>query len=125
MAILSKDQILGAPDLQRETVPVPEWGEGAEVIISEMSGEAADDWAAETYTVDGDGEDAKVKVNRKNFQARAVAACLVDEAGNRLFTTEEVAKLGRKSGKVLGRLFSVADRLNGLTPKSRKALEKN
>lgn len=121
MAILNKDAILAASDLKHETVEVPEWG--GEVIVSEMTGEDSDAWSDESYSLSEDGK--SVKVNRANFKARLVAACVVDEEGNRMFTTEDVAALGRKSAKALARLFEAADRLNGITPRSREALEKN
>jgi hypothetical protein len=42
MAILNREAILGAVDLKKELVKVPEWG--GEVYISMMTGEARDAW---------------------------------------------------------------------------------
>lgn len=121
MPVLNAEQIIGAEDLKRELVAVPEWGEGAEVIVSEMTGEARDEWGTAAYRIDGD----KVELVKKNFRATLLAFCLVGEDGERLFGPADVAKLGRKSGKVLDRLFAVADRLNGITGKAVADIEKN
>jgi hypothetical protein len=39
---------------------------------------------------------------------------LCDSQGDRLFDDSEIAALGRKSARALDRVFSVAQRLNGI-----------
>lgn len=104
--MLTKEQILAAPDLKRETVTVLEWG--GDVIVSEMT--AADKDAYELGLFDGEGANRTLK--RDNMRARTLSFCLVDENGDRMFTEEEVVKLGKKNGKVVSRLFDIANRLN-------------
>jgi hypothetical protein len=108
---LNRDQILEASDLKTETVEVPEWG--GDVIVARMSGAARDAWESGLIIRDG----KKVTPNMENMRARLVAATVVDEAGNALFTEKDVAALGRKSGAALDRICKVAQRINGLTDK--------
>lgn len=115
MSLLTKDQILSIDDKPTQDVPVPEWG--GEVRIRTMSASERDKWESETY---GDG-----KVNTVDFRARFVALCIVDEAGKRMFTDEDVNQLGEKSAAALQRVFNAAQALNALTKKDIEELEKN
>ena len=103
MNILSKDAILAADDLPRETVNVPEWG--GEVLVRTMSGTDRDAFEASLLEKDG---------RMENVRARLVALTLCDSQGDRLFDDSEIAALGRKSACALDRVFSVAQRLNGI-----------
>ena len=103
MNILSKDAILAADDLPRETVNVPEWG--GEVLVRSMSGTDRDAFEASLIEKDG---------RMENVRARLVALTLCDAQGDRLFDDSEIVTLGRKSARALDRVFSVAQRLNGI-----------
>ena len=103
MNILSKDAILAADDLPRETVNIPEWG--GEVLVRTMSGTDRDAFEASLLEKDG---------RMENVRARLVALTLCDLQGDRLFNDSEIAALGRKSARALDRVFSVAQRLNGI-----------
>ena len=103
MNILSKDAILAADDLPRETVNIPEWG--GEVLVRTMSGTDRDAFEASLLEKDG---------RMENVRARLVALTLCDSQGDRLFDDSEIAALGRKSARALDRVFSVAQRLNGI-----------
>jgi len=103
MNILSKDAILAADDLPRETVNIPEWG--GEVLVRTMSGKDRDAFEASLLEKDG---------RMENVRARLVALTLCDSQGDRLFDDSEIAALGRKSARALDRVFSVAQRLNGI-----------
>jgi len=104
MALLDKMGILNAPDLKRETVPVPEWSEGATVIVQEMTALDRDRLRRE--------QTALPEGNPLNLAARVLVRCLITADGSRLFVDEEAEALGRKSTIVLDRLFGVACRLN-------------
>jgi hypothetical protein len=124
MPLITKQQILSVRDLPFEDVPVPEWGEGAEVRITTMSGIQKDDWESTVFAVGPDGKTAEL--NKQNFTANLLARTIVDEAGNRIFSTaEEVLLLGEKSGKVLARLYQVAKRLNSIGVDEEEKVEKN
>lgn len=118
MSVLTKDQILAAVDLPREEVSVPEWG-GA-VVVRGLTGKERDQFEASLV----DGKD-KNKTNLNNIRARLVALTLVDSKDNRLFSDEDVEKLGAKSAQVLDRLFETAQRLSGLKRDSVEELAGN
>lgn len=113
MAILSKDQILGAADLKTQVVPVPEWK--GEVVVSEMTAAARMEWEMDAF------DDAGKPV-MANWKAKLVARCVVDEKGELLFTVDEI---GRKSAPAVNRLYAVAVEINGLGPKAVEEEAKN
>lgn len=111
--ILTKSTILAANDLPSESVPVPEWG--GDVLVRTMSGTDRD--AFEASLLDKDGR-------MQNVRARLVALSLCDANGARLFEDNEIAALGLKSARALDRVFSVAQRLNGIGAEQAVAVKK-
>lgn len=105
---LSRDQILSADDRKSRAVAVPEWG--GEVLVSTMSGSARDAWEQSLLT----RRNGKTEPNMENMRARLVAATVVDEAGQRLFSDADVEALGRKSAAALERVCKVAQSLNAI-----------
>lgn len=114
--VLNRDAILESNDLISEEVQVPEWG--GSVFVREMSGADRDAWEASLINDKG-------KTNLENIRARMVSFCVVDEHGNRLFSDKDVDLLGKKSGKALDRITSVAQRLNKLTDKELQEVKKS
>ena len=119
MTLLTKSAILAADDLKNEDVDVPEWG--GTVRVRAFSGRERD--AFEASLVRGDGKDRKVDLT--NMRARLVALTVVDESGQKVFTQDDVDLLGAKSGSALDRVFSVAQKLNGLSGADVEELTKN
>jgi hypothetical protein len=119
MPLLTREQILAADDLKRETIPVPEWG--GDVIVKSLTGAERD--AFEDSVVKQRGKSREL--NLRNARARLVSLSLIDEAGNRLFTDADVELLGKKSAAALDRVFSAAQRLSGLTENDIDELAKN
>lgn len=111
MALLSKDDILGADDLPTEDVPVPEWG--GDVRVRGLTGVERDRFEFGMAAV-------KDKPEEANFRAQIVGRCIVDEDGKRLFTDKELVKLGAKSGAALDRVFDVVRGLSGMGDKALK-----
>lgn len=105
---LSKAEILAKDDLKKEEVFVPEWD--AWVIVQSMSASQRDRFEAGTVVRNG----KKVTTNLENIRARLCLLCMVDENGERLFQEEDTWPLGGKSASALDRIFTVAQRLNGL-----------
>lgn len=103
MNTLTKEAILAADDLPRERVVVPEWG--GDVFVRTMTGTDRD--AFETSLLGKDGR-------MENVRARLVSLTLCNEAGTRIFDDSEIVALGAKSARALDRVFSVAQRLNGI-----------
>ena len=119
MSFLNRESILGSEDLAREEVQVPEWG--GSIYVRCMTGTERDAFECEVYANRG----KELQVNTENFRARLLVRTLVDEKGDRIFADADIGALGQKSGKALDRLYSVAKRLSGLSPKDVDELTKN
>ena len=117
---LTRDAILTADDEQLRIVEVPEWGgnvrvrglSGTERGLFEQTcneevpaGNRAQRRAGQTVN----------KTKTEIIMPTLCAWCIVDESGERLFTDDDVAALGAKSGKALDRVFDVATQLSGLS----------
>ena len=116
---LSREEILGADDIEYTDVPVPEWG--GSVRIGTMGGEARDQW--ELFLLNGRDKDDKLRA--RNIRATLVALSVVDEAGELLFTFADVMALGKKSAVALDRVYGEAKRFNRLADKDVEDVEKN
>lgn len=119
MAILTKEQILAADDLPRESVEVPEWG--GEVLVRALTAGERDAFEAELTERRG----KQIEVNLRDVRAKLCSRAICDGDGKRLFTDQEVQTLAAKSASALTRVFEVAQRLSGLTGADVEALTKN
>lgn len=108
--MLTKEQILAADDLETVSVDVPEWG--GEVLVSVMSGTARDEYEQSLFKFQSDGV---AKQDLSNSRAKLLAVCLVDENGNRLFSSRDIVALGKKNTRALDRVYAVADQLNSVS----------
>jgi hypothetical protein len=120
-----KEKILASDDLPFQDVPTSEWEKAGvpTVRIRTMSAADRDTWEAAALIARARAEGTD---RLRNLRAELVARCAVDpETGERIFADEDVEALGKKSAKVLDRLFSVATDLNAVTDSDMKALEKN
>ena len=98
MAILTAEEILGAQDVQYETVSVPEWG--GEVKIRSL-----DSFAVIQFTGPEKRQDAASLV---------VALSVCDDEGELIFKTADVQKLKAKNVHAIMRISRAALKLNGL-----------
>lgn len=105
---LTKDQILGADDLRRESVSVPEWG--GDVWVGVMTGRQRDALESGQFRLQKSGDPMA------NMRARMAVYTVTNEDGSPMFTEADIPKLAGKSGVALGRIFTVATRLNGMSP---------
>ncbi len=119
---LTKQQILAADDCKKERIDVPEWG--GEVWVRVMSGTERDMFEAELYGEPSRNGTAR-KLNLRNVRAKLATLTMCDASGNRLFTDKEMDELGKKSSAALDRVFSVAQRLNGMTDADVEEMAKN
>jgi hypothetical protein len=108
MASLTRDAILSVDDRPTEQVDVPEWG--GHVLVSTMTGQERDRFEASLLDEKGQNRSA----NMDNLRARLATLCCVDDDGNRLFSQSDIEELGRKSALALNRIFTAAQRLNGI-----------
>lgn len=113
MGLLTKEAILAADDLPRKLVNVPEWG--GDVFVRTMTGTDRDAFEASLIGKEG---------RMENVRARLVSLTLCNEAGERMFDDAEIAALGKKSARALDRVFSVAQRLNGIGTEQVEAAKK-
>lgn len=118
--VLGRDAILAAPDLTTHRVEVPEWG-GA-VYVRGLTAAERDAFEASIVQV---GADGSKQVATGNIRARLVVLGCCDEAGERLFTDEDVAALGAKSAGALERLFDTIRHLSAMTDEDLAQLEGN
>lgn len=120
MALLSRDQILAADDRPSEEIDVPEWG-GA-VRVRGLSGQGRDEYFASMTVVRKPGE--RPSMDTANATAKLVARCIVGEDNEPMFTQSDVHALGELSGIALDRVFTVAQRLSGLSEEDMAELGK-
>ena len=120
-----RDKILAAQDRPHIDVPTPEWkGEGVETVrVITMASDDRDEWEAAALIARA----KEVGTSRlRGLRAELVVRCAIDpETGERIFKSEDVVELGKKSAKVVDRLFAAATELNAVTEADMKALEKN
>lgn len=99
--LLTKEQILGAPDRLFKVIHVALWG--GDVRIGSM-----------TAYDEAEMQSSREK-NPLNLMALLVATCVIDENEERLFTMDDVVKLGKKNPKVLDMLFDECVELNRMS----------
>lgn len=115
--MLTATDILECADLgSPEKVEIPEWNDHVYVRI--MSGAERDQWEILTTTLIKNPEII-------NVRAALCAMTICDKSGQRLFTNDQIEKLGEKSAIPLDRVFAVAKRINKLSEEDIEELEKN
>lgn len=138
--LLRKADILAAPKLPLDEVPVPEWGEGAVVTVQAMSGHdrAALEAAVAVYQeclraaatgkdfADKPVADGAVPLRRApNLHALVAQRGMVDaETRAPLFSAAEVAVLEQLHAGPLARIYDVVMRLSATTAADKAALER-
>lgn len=112
MAGLSKAAILSAKDVRVEKFEVKEWG--GDVFIRTLSGTERDAF-----------EESFLEDRKRSIRERFLVLTLCDEGGNRLFTDEEIAELGKKNSTVLNRIFDKAWAINAFRSEDVDAMGKD
>jgi hypothetical protein len=120
MEFLTKEQILGASDLEEKEVEVPEWG--GKVLVRGLTGRQRDIFEKSLITGKGKNRD----VNIENARAKLLTLCLVDPKTKApIFTQSDIEALGKKSAKALNRVYDVATDLSGIGEEEIEELTKN
>ena len=120
MDFLTKEQILGASDIEEKEVEVLEWG--GKVLVRGLTGKGRD--AFEKSLLVGKGKNRDVNI--ENARAKLLALCIVDpKTKEPMFIQAEVEALGRKSAKALNRVYDVATDLSGIGEEEIEELTKN
>lgn len=112
--MLSRDQILAQSSLPIERVSAF----GGEVFVCTMSG------------LERDAFEVAYEADRKagkpvNVRGALAVRTLCDQQGNRLFTDDDLDAVSGLSARELDKVFSVAQRLNGIGADDVKELEGN
>lgn len=116
MALLSKAQIDAVDDTRWRDVPVPEWGEDAEVRVRALTGSERDRYEALSIVTGPNGS-----IQRRlpaDARSQLLVMCLVDAEGERLYADRDVKALAKKDSVVISRLFEVAKDLSALGKES-------
>ena len=113
--ILTRDEILAAPDIDMQAVPVPEWG--GTVLVKTMRGYERDALEA---SINADG-----KTNLEDFRAKIAVATICDREGNAIFSRHDIDVLTTKSAAALDRVFDVASKLNRISERDKQELVEN
>jgi len=120
MGFLSRADILEFDDVKTEIVEVPEWG--GQVMVKALNGTERD--AFEASIVEMSGRTQKMKT--ENIRAKLAVKTIIDpETKKPIFTVADIEALGRKSASALDRVFSVAQKLSGISDGDVEELEKN
>jgi hypothetical protein len=121
MGLLSREQILKAKDRTYQDVKCPEWG--GVVRIQSLSGLERDIF--EESILGQKNKDGSREVIVKNLRAKLVALSAIDKDGNLIFSLDDVMVLGDKNAAPLDRLFSMAQKLSGISKDDVEELTKN
>lgn len=117
---LDRAAILNADDHVKERVHVPEWG--GDIFVRNLTAGQRDRYELECF-VDGAGMTAAL--DGIGVRARLAIATVCDEAGDLLFTADDLEALAKKSGAALDRVYEVATRLNRVSDADVEELAKN
>ena len=101
--MLTKDQILGAKDLKKKKVKIPEWGD--EVYVSEMSGFMRSQFE---FAFTGDTKEWA----KKNVAGLYAVYSVVEENGDLMFSPDDVEDLMKKNGRALDIISQESEKLN-------------
>jgi len=119
MALLTKQQIVDANDLETVEVNVPQWG--GSVLVRALTAKQRGQLMSTLIDQTKDGRTLRLQ----DLQARLCAMSIVDGQGKRFFSDNELAALGAKSSAALQRVFEAAQRLSGLSDEQVGELSKN
>ncbi len=122
-SIVSADEFLNSPvmDRQKVDVPVPELGEGKVIPIWGMTPRERTEWEDKQSRLPKD----KRAAQKSEIRERILLECCRNDDGVRLFTSDQITRLGQLRGDVVERLVNVALELSGFTGKDLEDLVKN
>lgn len=117
MALLSKQQIIEAKDLEMEKVFVPEWADGdpeAYVQVKALTGREKGKFDESLITPESRAPGRKPQLDMTDYGPKLAVVSMCDDDGNRLFTLDDLDVLAGKSAIALQRVVEVAMRINGM-----------
>ena len=121
MTFVTREMLLTPVQRPQEIVSLPELGDGVQVIVTGMTAKERSEFDQQFVSRKGDTMHKRVAEGRE----RIVVACCRDEEGNRLFTSDDVAQLGKQSGLIIERIVDVAQRISGIGKNDLEEAAKN
>jgi hypothetical protein len=112
---LTKDGILNSDDRPVQELEVPEWG--GTIRIMAMMAQERDRLEAASIEEGGD--------KFLNFRSKVVVASVVDEAGELLFTHDDIEALSKKSAAAISAVAQACMDLSGFGSKDVEDITKN
>ncbi len=119
LPMLTREAILSADDLPRESLLIPEWG--GDVWIRTLTQQERDEW--EQQVRDQTWEDGAV--GQAGLKSLLAILTLLDADGQRMFVSDDLPEFNQKSAAAVDRIWQVACRLNGLTEGDVEELAEN
>jgi hypothetical protein len=114
-----RDRILARDDIKYEPVYVPEWEET--VLVRSLTAAERDEFEEKSLVKKGKTRELTLA----NIRARLVVLTACDEDKSPLFRPNDTIPLSTKNGAAVDRLFSVAQRLSGLSNEDIEEVAKN
>ena len=111
MPILSTDVILAQTTMTEQTVPVPEWGEGGEVVIRALTKGKSQALRAASMDKAWEGGKQVETFNQDKFELALFVAGVVEPA----FAPDQAAQLSALSSGPVDRVIKAIMTLSGLT----------
>lgn len=93
--------------LNREDVPVPEWG--LTIPMRELTAEEKQEYEASIVSFDKQG---RPKVNSKDAAVKLIVKAAIDESGEPFFDGGDIPRLRKQQSSVTDKLFKVAKALS-------------
>ena len=115
---LDRDTILSVTDCKVEPLEVPEWG--GTVYVRTITGGERDgvEYALSKDPVTG-------RYRQDNFRAYFTMLVCCDESGRKLFKTQDIPALAKKSGAALERIVDAGLKLNRFSDTDVEEMTKN
>lgn len=112
--VLTREEILAVDDIQEEVVPIPEWGEGAGVVVRGMTMAERIQFVEKSRGPDGKPDTRKM-----------IALSITMGIHEPRFTEDDIPALEQKSSAALERVSKAWLRLSGIGEKALAELRGN
>ena len=110
-----RDKILTADDLRREPLTLERWC--VTVYVRELTGTER----AEYETLLIENKDQPMAERIRNMRDSLIALTTVNEAGERVFNSDDIEELGKKNAAELERVYDLSMTINRLDEKDIEA----
>jgi len=121
--LLSREEILGAPDREHKDVEVEGWEGSVRLIVMDgVSRDIFDSACAKSTKTNGAGTEVQ---DISGLKALLLSMTIVDENFDRIFTKEDVGAINAKNGGIIQELFKESSALNKIGEEEVKSETKN